>query len=134
MDHSSTTTSSSHLEPAPLAKNPLSIDGAQRRALRALGHHLEPVLHIGHSGVTDGVVRATSEQLERHELIKIAVLADGPVGRKDAPHLVADRAGAHVAQIVGRTALLYRRRFDNPRVELPGSIVEAPRPDGEAAK
>ncbi|MFN3201018.1 MAG: YhbY family RNA-binding protein [Bradymonadia bacterium] len=110
--------------PAPKLplKSPRSITGAQRRALRALGHHLKVIVHVGQRGVSEQVIAAAAEALEHHELIKISTLRDGPVGHKEAPHLLADAVGAHVAQIVGRTALLYRRHPEDPQVKIPGAI------------
>ncbi len=108
------------------AKNPVNLTGAQRRALRGLGHHLKPVVQIGKSGITDGLVEATEAALLQHELIKIAISGESPDGRKEAPELLATRAGAHVAQVIGRVALLYRRRSEDPSIELPGVIEEAP--------
>lgn len=111
--------------PAP---NPVSLTGAQRRTLRGLGHHLKACIQIGKAGVTDGLIATTQAALHDHELIKISVNAEAPVDRKEGPGLLAAGAGAHVAQVIGRTALLYRRRFDDPSIQLPGVVLEAPRP------
>lgn len=112
---------------APPALNPVSLTGAQRRTLRGLGHHLKATVQIGNKGITPGLVAATTAALADHELIKISVNSEAPVGRKEAPGALAAACGAHVAQVIGRTALLYRRRFDDPAIQLPGVIVEAPR-------
>ncbi len=112
----------------PPARNPVALTGMQRRALRGLGHHLKPVVQIGKGGVTEGVVGAARDALERHELIKVTVLPESPDDRKTAPQMLADATGAHVAQILGRTSLLYRRRHDDPAIALPGPFEEAPRP------
>src|SRR5207244_3272548 len=40
------------------------LSGKQRRYLRALGHHLDPVLQIGHEGLSDALVAHASAQLE----------------------------------------------------------------------
>ncbi len=111
-----------------LSPNPVQLTGAQRRALRALGHHLDAVLQIGQRGITDALVEAAIEALTRHELIKVSVGREAPVDRQEAPLALARLTGSHVAQVLGRTALLYRRRFDDPTVELPGVIQEGPRP------
>lgn len=110
------------------AKNPIRLTGAQRRALRSLGHHLKPLVQVGKSGLTDGLVAATTEALEHYELIKVSVGGESPIDRKTAPEALAERTGAHVAQIIGRTALLYRRRAEDPEIALPGVIEEAPAP------
>jgi RNA-binding protein len=95
------------------------LTGKQRRHLRALGHHLDPVLQIGHEGVTDAVVAQANVQLETHELIKVRVSENAPEDRRTTASAVAERCGAHVAQVLGRTALLYRRRNENPSIVLP---------------
>ena len=109
-------------------KSPAALTGAQRRALRGLGHHLKAVVQIGRNGMTDGLVAAAASALERHELIKVSTHADGPLDRKEAPARLAEAVGAHVAQVLGRTALLYRRCTDEPDIELPGDIPEGSEP------
>jgi len=94
--------------------------GKQRRHLRALGHHLNAVVQVGHEGITDALVHAASEQLEAHELIKVRVSENSPHDRHEAAELLAQRCSAQVAQVLGRTALLYRPRKDAPGITLPG--------------
>ena len=96
------------------------LTGKQRRHLRALGHHLDPVVQVGHEGVSEAVVRQTEQQLEAHELIKIRIAESSPQDRHEAAELLAQKTGAHVAQVLGRTALLYRRRKEHPQIVLPG--------------
>ena len=112
-------------------KNPLALTGAQKRALRGQGHHLDALVQVGKLGITDALVAFTRLILEQHELVKISVNAESPLDRKTAPLARAELVGAHVAQVIGRTALLYRRRFDEPAVNLPGRFDEAPRPEPE---
>ncbi|MEZ4470919.1 MAG: YhbY family RNA-binding protein [bacterium] len=114
--------------------NPLALTGAQRRHLRALGHHLAAVIQIGQRGLTPALVSATAEALERHELIKLSVARDAPVERAEAVHWLARETGSHVAQLLGRTALLYRRRAQDPEVELPGVTVEQAPASAKGAK
>ncbi len=97
----------------------MSLTGKQRRHLRALGHHLTAVLQVGHEGVTDAVVRQAQEQLEAHELIKVKISENAPEERQDAAEILAERCGAQLAQVLGRTALLYRRRKEKPSITLP---------------
>ncbi|MEZ4463214.1 MAG: YhbY family RNA-binding protein [bacterium] len=114
--------------------NPLALTGAQRRHLRALGHHLAAVIQIGQRGLTPALVSATAEALERHELIKLSVARDAPVERAEAVNWLARETGSHVAQLLGRTALLYRRRAQDPEVELPGVTVEQAPASAKGAK
>ena len=95
------------------------LTGKQRRHLRALGQRLTPALHVGHDGVTDAVVRQAETQLEAHELIKVRISENAPEDRHEVAERLAARTSAHLAQVLGRTALLYRRRQEEPTLLLP---------------
>jgi RNA-binding protein len=101
--------------PAPVP----TLSGKATRYLRSLGHHLEPVVQIGKEGLTDGVVDATRAALLAHELVKVKVSQDAPLDRKVAGQELADRAGAMLAQTLGRTVLLYKRHPHKPKIVLP---------------
>ncbi len=101
------------------AQEARALSGKQARYLRGLGHHLEPVVQIGKDGITDGVVAATREALMAHELVKVRVLTEAPVDRKEAGTELAQRAGAALAQVLGRTLLLYKRHPNKPKIVLP---------------
>jgi RNA-binding protein len=96
-----------------------AIKGKQRRYLRSLGQQLTPVVHVGHDGVTDAVVAHANTELDLHELIKIRIGDNAPDDRHDVAAALAQRTGAHLAQVIGRTALLYRARAEDPTVVLP---------------
>jgi RNA-binding protein len=91
----------------------------QRRHLRGLAHDLKPVVMVGDSGLTDGVVRETQRALHDHELIKIKVR----VGDRDTRDtLIADLATRTTSELVnriGHVAVLYRRRPDKTGIVLP---------------
>jgi RNA-binding protein len=95
------------------------LSGKQKRHLRALGHHLDALLQIGHEGITDAVVAQANTQLRRHELIKVRVLESSPHDRREAAEELSARTGAALAQVLGRTFLLYKRDPEKPRIELP---------------
>jgi len=93
--------------------------GAQRRHLRGLAHHLEPIVHVGKVGVTEAVEEAVAMALEQHELIKVKVLEGAPLPRKEVASSMAAAVGAHVVGQLGRIVILYRRHPEEPRIELP---------------
>ena len=97
----------------------MELTGKQRRHLRALGHHLDAVVQIGHEGITDAIVAHASEQIRRHELVKVRVLESAPVDRREGAEELSARTGAALAQVLGRTFLLYLRDLEKPRIELP---------------
>jgi len=96
----------------------VSLDGKQRRKLRALGHHLAVVVHVGQDGVTGGVVAALDQALWDHELVKVKLASDDREVRREQAEALASGTGAEVAQVLGRTVLLYKPNPDEPRIEL----------------
>ena len=96
----------------------MALDGKQRRKLRALGHHLTVVVQVGQEGVTAGVIAAVEQALWDHELVKVKLAEGDREARKVAVEELARATGADVAQVLGRTALLYRPNPEEPRIEL----------------
>lgn len=97
----------------------MSLTGKQRRHLRGLGHALAPVAQVGKGGVSDAVVAAIDAALADHELVKIRLLETLDVDRDTAAAALATRTRAQVAQVLGRTILLYRPDPDQPAIKLP---------------
>jgi RNA-binding protein len=107
--------------------------GPLRKRLRAAGHHLAPVVHVGKEGVTEPVLRQLDQALLDHELVKVKVGTESPEDRFEAAERLAPGAEAQIAQILGRTLLLYRKHPKKPRFEpgpahAPADRRPAPRP------
>jgi RNA-binding protein len=98
-------------------KRALMPAGKLRRALRAAGHHLSPVVQVGKEGVSAAVLAQLDAQLAAHELVKVRVGTESPEDRFEAAERLGSAAGAQIAQILGRTVLVYRRNPDKPRFE-----------------
>ena len=94
----------------------MPLNGKQRRKLRALGHHLHAVVMVGHDGVTPGVVGAVEQALYDHELIKVKI-GESPDERHDVAEKLAQEAGAEVAQVLGNTVLLFKKRDEDSEFE-----------------
>jgi RNA-binding protein len=94
------------------------LTGKQKRYLRGLGHDLKPVVMIGKSEITDTLLKETDAALEHHELIKIKLLESSMTDRKEAAAELAETVHADIAQILGRTFLLYRKSRE-PKITLP---------------
>jgi RNA-binding protein len=94
------------------------LTSSQRKHLRGLAHHLEPVVRVGQKGVTESVVGETGRALEAHELIKVRLDAEGKE-KKELAEALAEAAGAELAGVVGKIAILYRARDEKPKIKLP---------------
>lgn len=98
----------------------MPLTGKQRAHLRALAHPLHATVQVGAQGVTDAVVDKVDKELEVHELIKVKV-ADGPAGVKEVAPQLSAATRSEVAQVIGKTVVLYRRRKKDPQIRLPAS-------------
>ena len=83
------------------------LSSAQRKALRGQAHHLEPIVLIGKSGITETLVRSTGDALQAHELIKIR-FNDFKDQKKEMTAELAKATESEVAGIIGHVAILYR--------------------------
>src|SRR5512140_3549848 len=99
-----------------------------RKALRAAGHHLAPVVQVGKEGVSEAVLRQLDAQLGAHELVKVKIGAESPEDRFEAAERLGEAAGAQLAQILGRTVLVYRKHPEKPRFEPKDAAPAKPRP------
>ncbi len=97
----------------------MALKGKDRRELRGMGHHLSPVVQIGQNGVTEGVIGATRQALEDHELIKVKI-GDGPEGRHEAAEHLARETKSEVAQVLGKTVLLFKKRAKDSKFDKLG--------------
>lgn len=96
----------------------MKLSGKQIRFLRGLGHHLQPVVMIGKDEVSEQVRQVTDEALATHELIKIKLQEGCMMDRKDVAAQLSEATGSQVAQILGKTILLYRQA-EEPTIKLP---------------
>lgn len=120
--------------PAPTSprKQSLMPSSELRRRLRAAGHALAPVVQIGKQGGTEAVDHQIERALLDHELIKVKIGTECPETRFALAERFAALPGAKVAQILGRTLLLYKRHPKHPKFD-PGE-ADAAKPARTAAK
>jgi RNA-binding protein len=95
-----------------------SLTGKQARYLRGLGHALRPTVMLGRQELSETVIAALDEALTAHELIKVKLQEGCLLDRRDAAEQLAVATGAAVAQVLGKTILLYRPS-DKQLITLP---------------
>ncbi|MDA8413642.1 MAG: ribosome assembly RNA-binding protein YhbY [Desulfobacteraceae bacterium] len=96
------------------------LTGKQKRHLRALGHKLKPLIQIGKKEIEEALITETNAALDHHELIKVKLLESCMLDKHDASSMLADACNAEVAQILGKTFLLYRQATP-PVIVLPAA-------------
>jgi len=97
----------------------MPLTSKQRQYLRGLAHPLEPVVRVGRAGVSSSVIEETKRSLKAHELIKVRIENDDSSERKSIASELATACDAELAGTIGKLAILYRARDEDPEIELP---------------
>ncbi|MBP1999116.1 RNA-binding protein [Paenibacillus shirakamiensis] len=95
------------------------LTGKQKRHLRSLAHHLQPIFQVGKAGMNEQIVRHIEDAIESRELIKLSVLNNCLEDPKAIGQELAEESGAELVQVIGRTIVLYKESRDNKQIELP---------------
>ena len=98
---------------------PAPLTGKQKSFLRALAHPLKPVVQIGHGGLSDAVLAAIDGALSTHELIKVRITGQEDVDVGELALEVEAGTRSTVAQVIGKTLVVYRARKKDPVIVLP---------------
>ena len=91
----------------------------QKQFLRGLAHPLAPIVRVGKGGVTASVIAETKKSLHAHELIKVRIDVDESDARRELAGRLASETASHLAGTIGKIAILYRERDEEPEIELP---------------
>ncbi|QOY96170.1 ribosome assembly RNA-binding protein YhbY [Massilia sp. UMI-21] len=86
----------------------LKLTPAERSALRAEAHGLNPVVMIGESGLTESVMKEIAASLDAHGLIKVRVFGDDREARIAMYEQVCEELDAAPVQHIGKLLVLYR--------------------------
>lgn len=95
------------------------LSSKQRKYLKGLAHGLSPVVAVGKSSLTDGVVAETQKALESHELIKVRIDLDDGDTRRELAAGLSERTESNLVGTIGKIAILYRQRAEDPEIRLP---------------
>jgi RNA-binding protein len=87
-----------------------TLTSKERAHLKSRAHALEPVVHIGGSGVTDAVVAEVDRALTAHELIKVKIGGDDRAARVAVGEALCERTDAAAVHRVGKVVILWRPR------------------------
>ena len=86
----------------------IELNTAERRALRADAHHLDPVVMVGGDGLTPAVLKETDAALKAHGLIKVRVLGDDRATREAILAQICDELNAAPIQHIGKLLVVWR--------------------------
>jgi putative YhbY family RNA-binding protein len=89
---------------------PITLSSQERARLKARAHSLEPVVRMGHAGITPTLVAEVDRALAAHELIKISVAVDDRDERRALGDALAEQVDAAPVHRVGKVLILWRPR------------------------
>jgi len=94
----------------------IELNSSQRRRLKSLAHHLEPVVMVGRKGFSENLSKAVDKALSDHELIKIKFV-DLKDEKRELTDEIISSVNASLVGIIGNIAILYRENPDIPAKE-----------------
>ena len=104
-----------------------TLNTQQKKSLRGVAHHLDPVVAVSERGLSQGIVEETERALRDHELIKVKVFGGDRASRSQIAAELADETSATVLQQIGKVAVLYRHNPKaNPRLSNVARYLEQP--------
>ena len=80
----------------------------ETKVLKAIAHHLDPIVTIGDNGLTNGVVAESKRAISDHELIKVRLNVGDRKLRHEFARDVAQLLRADLVQQIGRIFVVYR--------------------------
>lgn len=95
------------------------LTGKQKRYLRSMAHHLDPIFQVGKGGVNNNLIKQIKEALEARELIKVSILQNCDVDKQEVANVLAEGAEAELVQLIGKTVVLYKESTEHKEIELP---------------
>ena len=104
-----------------------TLNTQQKKSLRGIAHHLDPVVAVSERGLSEGIVEETERALRDHELIKIKVFGIDRAARDEITTTLAAQTQAVVLQKIGKVAVLYRSNPQaNPKLSNVARYIENP--------
>ena len=87
------------------------LNNKQITKLKGLGQLLEPVVRVGHAGLSDAFMASLNQALDDHELVKVK-FSDFKDQKKQLAPQLAERTASHIIMRVGNVVVLYRQQPD----------------------
>ncbi len=88
------------------------MNSAERKALKARAHALDPIVHLGEKGLTEAVIAEIGRALATHELLKVRAGGLDRDEREAAFAEICTKLDAQLVQHIGKVLVIYRKRPD----------------------
>ena len=89
------------------------MNSAERKALKARAHALDPIVHLGGKGLTEPVIAEIGRALDAHELIKVRAGGMERDAREAALVEICGKLAAQPVQHIGKVLVIYRKKSED---------------------
>ncbi|MCO0832629.1 ribosome assembly RNA-binding protein YhbY [Fructobacillus sp. W13] len=90
----------------------MQLTGKQKRYLRSEVNTMTPIFSIGKGGATTEWVEEVQKALSKRELAKVNVQQTSEWSAKDVAKFIEENSTMTVAQVIGKTIVLYEEATD----------------------
>ncbi|MBS9336311.1 ribosome assembly RNA-binding protein YhbY [Fructobacillus papyrifericola] len=95
----------------------MQLTGKQKRYLRSQANTLSPIFSIGKAGASEEWLAEVEKALAKRELIKVNVQQGSELSAKELAAFIEAKSNITVAQVIGKTVLLYEEAKDEKYVK-----------------
>ncbi len=96
----------------------MPLTNKQNKFLRGLSHEIKPIVMIGNSGLTEGVLGELETCLAHHELVKVRISGVDRDDRQQMAKSLCEKSNSELVNTIGHIAVLYRPAKP-PIIKLP---------------
>jgi RNA-binding protein len=95
------------------------LSSRQRTKLAGLAQELEPQIHLGKAGASEGIEAQLDKLLTDHELVKLRFV-DFKESKHELASALAERTHSELVRVIGNVAVLWRRSHtpEKRRIDL----------------
>lgn len=107
-------------------RNFMKLSQKQKKVLKGLGHHLNPIITVGKEGISEAVILEARQILNTHELIKVKFLREE---REEFIGLVNEfekHSRTQLVQTIGRIAIFYAEAKAGQEKKLKKAKISLP--------
>ncbi len=94
----------------------MELTSKKRAYLRKIAHDMAPLVRVGKEGFSDNLVQSILDAIEKREIIKVKILQNSEVDKRELATELAEKSGCEVVGITGRIITLYKENKDHPVV------------------
>lgn len=92
----------------------MKLTSKKREYLRKAAHKLEPIVRVGKDGYSDNLAQTIIEAITPRELIKVKILQNAEIEKREIAEQLAEKTGSEVVAIIGRTIVLFKENKEKP--------------------